>query len=131
MTSEYTRFCPPEFTIHALRRVYETIWSISLDPGNFQRYVRECGAFEKCAAPHSSAAEQGRRARHGRPASLWTARCGNLGQPLAAVRASAKPRRRARTSVPDALADPVNPQPDEYTVSLPSRDGETLRIPRT
>ena len=131
---EYTalaaRFCPPEFTIRELRRVYETIWGISLDPGNFQRYVRECGAFEKCAAPPSPRAEHGRRTRRGRPASLWTARCGDLGRPLAAVRASANPRRRARTNAPDSLANPANPGPDEYTVSPPSRDGETLRIPR-
>ena len=68
---EYTalaaRFCPPEFTIGQLRRVYEAVWNTRLDPGNFQRNVQESGAFEKrieaAAAPS---------ARRGRPASLWS-----------------------------------------------------------
>lgn len=46
---EYTalaaRFCPPEFTISELRRVYETVWNTKLDPGNFQRKVRENRSF--------------------------------------------------------------------------------------
>ena len=41
------------FTIRQLRQVYETVWGIPLDPGNFQRFVRESGAFEqrRSAAP--------------------------------------------------------------------------------
>ena len=34
-----TKFCPPEFTIDELRRVYETIWGLQLDPANFDREV--------------------------------------------------------------------------------------------
>jgi 8-oxo-dGTP diphosphatase len=38
---EYTTvaaaFCPPEFTVSELRRVYEIVWSRSIDPDNFQR----------------------------------------------------------------------------------------------
>ena len=48
---EYTalaaRFCPPEFTISELRRVYETVWNTRLDPGNFQRKVRENRSFQQ------------------------------------------------------------------------------------
>ena len=48
---EYTtlaaRFCSPEFTISELRKVYETIWNTSLDPGNFQRKVRENHSFQR------------------------------------------------------------------------------------
>ena len=48
---EYTalaaRFCPPEFTISELRRVYETVWNTRLDPGNFQRKVRENRSFRQ------------------------------------------------------------------------------------
>lgn len=48
---EYTalaaRFCASEFTISELRKVYETIWKTKLDPGNFQRKVRENHAFQK------------------------------------------------------------------------------------
>ena len=48
---EYTavaaRFCGPEFTISDLRRVYEVVWDTQLDPGNFQRKVRENHAFSR------------------------------------------------------------------------------------
>lgn len=48
---EYTglaaRFCGPEFTISELRRVYEAVWNTRLDPGNFQRKVRENHAFAR------------------------------------------------------------------------------------
>ena len=48
---EYTalaaRFCPPEFTISELRKVYETVWKTRLDPGNFQRKVRENRSFQQ------------------------------------------------------------------------------------
>ena len=48
---EYTavaaRFCHPEFTISELRTVYETVWNTKLDPGNFQRKVRENLPFRK------------------------------------------------------------------------------------
>ena len=68
---EYTalaaRFCPPEFTIGQLRRVYEAVWNTRLDPGNFQRNVQESGAFEKRIEAASAP-----RARRGRPAALWS-----------------------------------------------------------
>ncbi|MDE0265057.1 MAG: NUDIX domain-containing protein [Bryobacterales bacterium] len=48
---EYTalaaRFCASEFTISELRRVYEIIWNTKLDPGNFQRKVRENRSFRR------------------------------------------------------------------------------------
>ena len=70
---EYTavaaKFCPPEFTISELRRVYEAVWDTRLDPGNFQRMVRLNGTFQQ-ARPSRRAD----KARGGRPASLWTAK---------------------------------------------------------
>jgi len=36
-TTLATAFCPPEFTISELRRVYEIVWSAPVDPRNFQR----------------------------------------------------------------------------------------------
>ena len=59
---EYTalaaRFCPPEFTISELRRVYETVWNTRLDPGNFQRKVRENRSFRKIGSSTLSPAAQ-------------------------------------------------------------------------
>lgn len=46
---EYTTlaasFCPAEFTVSDLRRVYEAVWSTSLDPRNFQRKVTSTDGF--------------------------------------------------------------------------------------
>ena len=46
---EYTplgaAFCPPEFTVAELRRVYETVWGRPLDPRNFHRKVTGTPGF--------------------------------------------------------------------------------------
>ncbi|GAA2999158.1 NUDIX hydrolase [Streptosporangium longisporum] len=46
---EYTplgaAFCPPEFTVAELRRVYEIVWGRSLDPRNFHRKVTKAEGF--------------------------------------------------------------------------------------
>lgn len=34
-----TAFCQPEFTISELRRVYEAVWGVPIDPRNFHRKV--------------------------------------------------------------------------------------------
>ena len=69
---EYTavgsKFCPPEFTISDLRRVYEAAWNTRLDPGNFSRNVRASGSFERIGPDRLPAGAKG-----GRPASLWSA----------------------------------------------------------
>ncbi len=53
-----SRFCGPRFTITELRTVYETIWETELDPGNFQRKVRDNDCFSKVGvrAPASASA---------------------------------------------------------------------------
>ncbi|PXX69083.1 8-oxo-dGTP diphosphatase [Nocardia tenerifensis] len=38
-TTLATRFCPPEFTITELRRVYEIVWGQTLDQRNFHRKI--------------------------------------------------------------------------------------------
>jgi len=46
---EYTplaaAFCPAEFTISELRRVYEVVWGMALDPRNFHRKVTKTDGF--------------------------------------------------------------------------------------
>lgn len=64
------RFCPPQFTISELRKVYEAVWDTSLDKGNFQRAVRENDAFLSLGSARKIAS--GRAG--GRPASLWSVR---------------------------------------------------------
>jgi 8-oxo-dGTP diphosphatase len=40
-----TAFCPPEFTVGQLRRVYEIVWGTPLDPRNFHRKVTGTPGF--------------------------------------------------------------------------------------
>jgi 8-oxo-dGTP diphosphatase len=46
---EYTplaaAFCPAEFTVAELRRVYEAVWGLPLDPRNFHRKVTGAAGF--------------------------------------------------------------------------------------
>jgi 8-oxo-dGTP diphosphatase len=46
---EYTTlaaaFCPPEFTVSQLRKVYEAVWGVTIDPRNFQRKVTSTPGF--------------------------------------------------------------------------------------
>jgi 8-oxo-dGTP diphosphatase len=67
---EYTplaaAFCPAEFTIAQLRRVYEIVWDTSLDPRNFHRKVTGTPGFVEPAG----AATAGDR---GRPAQIYRA----------------------------------------------------------
>lgn len=44
-TSIATAFVPDEFTLSDLRAVYETIWGVGLDPGNFRRKVLTTPGF--------------------------------------------------------------------------------------
>lgn len=65
---EYTTlaasFCPPEFTVSDLRRVYEAVWGTEIDPRNFQRKVTSTPEF---LVPTGRMASTGR----GRPAQLF------------------------------------------------------------
>jgi 8-oxo-dGTP diphosphatase len=65
---EYTplaaAFCPPEFTVGELRRVYEAVWGVELDPRNFHRKVTGTPGYVLPAG--GTTTRQG-----GRPAQLF------------------------------------------------------------
>jgi 8-oxo-dGTP diphosphatase len=65
---EYTplaaAFCPAEFSVGQLRRVYEIVWGTSIDPRNFHRKVTGMAGF---LAPAGSTTSGDR----GRPAQLY------------------------------------------------------------
>jgi len=63
-TSPATAFCPTEFTVAQLRRVYETVWGVTLDPRNFHRKVTGSAGFLE--ATGSTTNVDG-----GRPAALF------------------------------------------------------------
>jgi 8-oxo-dGTP diphosphatase len=63
-----TAFCPREFTIAELRRVYEIVWGTELDPRNFHRKVTSTTGFVVDT--------KRLRVERGRPAQLY--RVGNL-----------------------------------------------------
>jgi 8-oxo-dGTP diphosphatase len=65
---EYTTvaaaFCPTPFSVGDLRRVYEAVWGISLDPSNFRRKVTRAERFIEATGER-------RIAEIGRPATLY------------------------------------------------------------
>ncbi|MEU6980950.1 NUDIX domain-containing protein [Streptomyces sp. NPDC046371] len=61
-----TAFCPSEFTVGELRRVYEAVWGVALDPRNFHRKVTGTPGFLVPAG--GTTTRQG-----GRPAQLFRA----------------------------------------------------------
>ncbi|WP_449347891.1 NUDIX hydrolase [Streptomyces xanthochromogenes] len=61
-----TAFCPAEFTVGELRRVYEAVWGVALDPRNFHRKVTGTPGFLVPAG--GTTTRQG-----GRPAQLFRA----------------------------------------------------------
>lgn len=65
-TTLATEFCPPEFTITQLRTVYEIIWAIPLDPGNFQKKVLSSPGFVEDTGKNANPLSGG-----GRPARLY------------------------------------------------------------
>ncbi|WP_433331510.1 NUDIX hydrolase [Spirillospora sp. CA-294931] len=64
-TSLAAAFCPPEFTVAELRRVYEIVWGSPLDPRNFHRKVT--GADRFLIPTGRTTTRDG-----GRPARLYT-----------------------------------------------------------
>jgi 8-oxo-dGTP diphosphatase len=63
-TTVATAFCPEPFTISDLRRVYEAVWGLPLDPSNFRRKVTKAERFVEPTGGH-------RLPALGRPAALF------------------------------------------------------------
>jgi 8-oxo-dGTP diphosphatase len=77
-------FCPPEFTVSDLRRVYEIVWGTTLDPRNFHRKVTGTAGFLR---PTGRATTRER----GRPAQTYRKGDAHLLHPPM-LRAAALPR---------------------------------------
>jgi len=67
-TSLAVAFCGRTFTLGALRRVYELVWGVGLDPANFRRKVLGTKGF---VVPAGKLSKPGRGG--GRPAALYQA----------------------------------------------------------
>ena len=67
---EYTtlaaQFCPPEFTISRLRRVYEAVWNARIEPANFHRKVTRTPGYLRTTGDRTDPRPEG-----GRPAALY------------------------------------------------------------
>jgi len=61
-----TEFCGEEFTITELRKVYESVWGVSLNPGNFQKKVLSSPGFVEDTGRNAESSSTG-----GRPARLY------------------------------------------------------------
>lgn len=64
LTTLATAFCGPTFTIGDLRRVYEVVWNMPLDPRNFSRKVMHTAGFVQPTGGK-------RMPETGRPAALY------------------------------------------------------------
>jgi 8-oxo-dGTP diphosphatase len=63
-TTAAAAFCSEPFSISDLRRIYEAVWGISLDPSNFRRKVTRAEHFVEPTGEH-------RHSGTGRPAALY------------------------------------------------------------
>ena len=115
-TALAAKFCAPAFTIFQLRRIYEVVWGVRLDPGNFHRGVQESGAFER----RSGTAPAGASGR-GRRSGLWAVRGSTDADPFAAPLRRRLARRAAAGGPLDRGAGAGPPRPPE-TVRLPRRE---------
>ena len=64
LTTLAAEFCPPEFTVTDLRRVYEAVWRTEIDPRNFSRKVTTTPGFLVPTKRHVTGGP-------GRPAQLF------------------------------------------------------------
>ncbi|WP_435737433.1 NUDIX domain-containing protein [Cellulosimicrobium sp. PMB13] len=104
-----TAFCPPEFTVADLRRVYEAVWGVRLDPRNFSRKATSTAGFLEDTGRTTSGGT-------GRPAALYRA---------ASRPPSPGPRGAERPATPGSAAEP-----DDAPASVPAVLDPPLMRPR-
>ena len=90
---EYTtlaaQFCPPEFTISQLRRVYEAVWNARLEPANFHRKVTRTPGYLRSTGDRTDPSAGG-----GRPAAVYqTGEAEYISSPIP----RSSPRRKRRS----------------------------------
>ncbi len=90
------KFCPPAFTVGQLRRVYEMVWGVRLDPGNFHHDFEASGVFERTGGSAGAP-----RHSRGRPGARWTVRRPMDGDPFASPVERPPARRKRRLRVDD------------------------------
>ena len=107
-----TAFCPPEFTIADLRRVYEAVWGVRLDPRNFSRKATTTVGFLEDTGLTTS---------------------GGTGRPAALYRAASRPPNPG-LRVTERPAWPATPgsatEPDDAPASVPAVLDPPLMRPR-
>lgn len=123
---EYTtfasRFLRPEFTVSELRQVYELVWGVEVDSGNFRRNIDRCGGFVCLDTSEQSHARPPRWHKRGRPASLWSARdAGRPGRPDALLARALASRDRGGSLLGIRTRSAMAPSAPKPSESDPSR----------
>ena len=114
-----TAFCPPEFTLGELRKVYETVWGTALDPPNFRRKVLATPGFVE-AVPGAARLTGGR----GKPAALYRAgTAATLNPPLLRPATSVSPAAPPSPTPASASASASPSSPSSPTSSPSSPEG--------
>ncbi len=133
---EYTalaaKFCPPTFTVGQLRRVYEVVWGVRIDPGNFHHDFEASRAFERIGGVAGAP-----RSRRGRPGTRWSVRRSTAADPFTSAVERPLARRKRPPRVGDGMggAGASGPPLEEYgsllRVAGESCDhSESFRLPR-
>ncbi len=104
-----TAFCAPEFTVADLRRVYEAVWGVRLDPRNFSRKATTTPGFLEDTGRTTS---------------------GGTGRPAALYRAAPDPGASPRSASGATPGPGSAPDPDDAPASVPAVLDPPLMRPR-
>ncbi|MCY4349863.1 MAG: NUDIX domain-containing protein [Thiotrichales bacterium] len=112
---EYTtfasRFLAPTFAVSELQAVYEAVWNVRLDSGNFRRNLEKCQGFVRVDADGRREHPPHRRQR-GRPPARWSAREAHRRDRSGALLARALASRARGTSMLGIRTWPAEPRLD-------------------